>query len=141
MSQVEINKVLESQAASFAASKSITKVVYDNVGSSALPDATHLRCSILPVPTLDPSLGASHKRYVGVFRLQYMFFGIGKGSKPLYTISDAAVDWFKRGSKFSNSNVTVNIDYTPDVSSIRYENNFAYVTIDIGYRCDIVKNN
>ena len=140
MSQVEINKVLETQVASFATSSSISKVVYDNIGSSALPEVTHLRCEVIPVQTQDPSLGASHRRYAGVLRLQYMLLGVGKGSKPLYTISDAACNWFKRGKKFTNSVVTVNIDFTPYVSDLKYEGNFVYLTIDITYRCDVVEN-
>ena len=140
MSQVEINKVLESQVAAFATSKSISKVVYQNVGSSALPDVTHLRCEILPSPTVSTTVGASHRRYGGGLRLQYMLFGQGTGSKPLYTIGDAVASWFKRGSKFANGSVTVVIDYPPDVSEIKYESNFVYITVDITYRCEVVEN-
>lgn len=141
MSQVEINKVLESQTAAFATSKSISKVVYQNVGSSTLPDVTHLRCEILPSPTTSPTVGAQHRRYGGGLRLQYMLFGQGTGSKPLYTIGDGIASWFKRGSKFTNGNVTVVIDYPPDVSELKYESNFVYITIDITYRCDVIENN
>jgi len=140
MSQVEINKVLESQVAAFASANSVTKVVYENVGSSTLPQETHLRCEILPSTTRDPSIGAYHKRFGGLLRLQYMYFGIGKGTKPLYTIGDAAVEWFDRGKQFSNANVTVILDYTPYISDVKTESNFVYVTIDITYRCDVVKN-
>lgn len=141
MSQVEINKVLEAQVAAFAASKSIATVTYQNVGGSTLPQVTHLRSEIIPVQTLDPSLGASHRRYAGVLRLQYMHLGIGGGSKPLYTVSDAAMAWFKRGKQFTNGNVVVRLDYSPDVSGLKYENNFVYITIDITYRCDVIENN
>ena len=138
MSQVEINKVLEEQTAAFALDAGISKVVYQNVGSAASPSVTHLRCYVIPSKTVDPSIDSLFQRMGGTLRLQYFLLGIGEGTKPLYTLSDSAVKWFKRGKQFTNGEVVVRIDYSPNVSDLRYENNFVYVTIDVTYRCDVI---
>ena len=139
--QKEIRQVLEKEVASFATANSISKVVYEFVGTSALPTTTHLRCEVTPLPTQDPSVGNYHRRFVGNFRVQYFEVMTGQGCKPFETMADKIADWFKRGKEFAHptvSGVVVAFNYTPSISQVLQENNLLFITVDCTYRCDII---
>jgi hypothetical protein len=137
MSQVKIRQALESRLKAFATSKSLT-VIWENV--SSIPTGTYLRASIYRAPTQDPSIGAKHKRYRGIFRVQVCYEGLNTGPMPVETLAEELVAYFPRALKLTKDSVVVSIENTPSQSSISVEATWAVISIEMAYRADVITN-
>ena len=137
MTQKRVRSALETRAQAFATAKNV-QVCWDNVG--AKPTTTHLKVTISPGPTLDPSFGNKHKRYTGALRLSYYSTELNKGMGNITSFIDDLVAYFPRGLQLSSGGLVVNITNTPNVSAPVYEGTFIFVTVDVLYRADDITN-
>lgn len=137
MALKEIRNVIESRLKTFAASKTIP-VVYENVGSEVA--SSHFRIFIYPSPTQDPSIGAKHRRYRGIVRIQYYSTDLGKGVATIEAMGEELVALFPRALQLTKNSVTTMIENTPSQSSIGYESNYCWVTVEFNYRTEIITN-
>lgn len=135
MSQLKIRNALETNLAAFATTKSLP-VVWENV--AAIPSGSYLKATMFPAETVDPSIGASHKRYVGIFRITYYHNGLNTGMKAVETIVDDIVAYFPRGLELVKDGYSIRIERTPSSSSVGIESNYVYVSVSMYYRCDVI---
>lgn len=137
MSQVKIRQALEKHLKTFATSKSL-KVLWENV--SAVPTGSHLRATIFRSPTQDPSIGAKHKRYRGLFRIQVWHDSLNTGPAAVEALAEEIVAHFPRALQLTKDTVVVHIENTPSQGSISIEANWAVITIECVYRADVITN-
>jgi len=133
MSQVKIRQALESRLKAFADSKSL-KVLWENVG--AVPTGTHLRAFIFRSPTADPSIGANHKRYKGLFRVQVWSDTLTQGPLLAETLAEELVAYFPRALQITKDSIVVHIENTPSQGSISIETSWVCVSVEMTYRTD-----
>lgn len=135
MSYVKIRNALETKLAAFAATKSLP-VVWENI--AATPTTSYIKATIFTADTQDPSIGNNHRRYGGVFRVQFMCTDVGKGMKPVEAFADSILAYFPRGLKLVKDDITVNITNTGSARTPGYETNYIYITVDFIYRTDVL---
>jgi hypothetical protein len=133
MSQVKIRQALENRLQAFATSKSL-KVLWENV--SAVPAGTHLRATLFRAPTQDPSIGAQHKRYRGLFRVQVWHDSLNTGPASVEALAEEIVAYFPRALQLTKDDVVVHIENTPSQGSVSIEAKWAVVTVEMSYRSD-----
>lgn len=135
--QVKIRNALESRLATYAATKSLP-VLWEN--KSATPSGSYLSASLYPSATKDPSFGALHKRYSGIFRIVYYCIDLNKGMAAIETLADELVSLFPRGLAITKDDVVVNIETTPAQSPPGFESSYVFVAVSVFYRTDVVTN-
>lgn len=133
MSTKKVRAALETKLNSFATANSL-KVAWENKGADYT--VSHIRATLFPSPTQNPSIGVEHKRYRGLFRMLVMLTDLNNGPSAVETLGESLADWFPRGSSLTSGGLIVNIESTPSVSSIMYEGNFVYVSVELAYRAD-----
>ena len=133
--QTKIKVALESTFNTFAVSKSIP-VIYE--ATSAAPATDHFECRWFPAATQDPSLGVSHRRYTGVFRIVYYTYTKDKGGAAIEDMAAQVAKVFKRGTTIAKNGISVIVESTPSVSGLLIEDAYLYKVIDVKYRCDIM---
>jgi len=133
MSQVKIRQALESRLKAFADTKSL-KVLWENVG--VVPTGTHLRAFIYRAPTGDPSIGAKHKRYKGIFRVQVWSETLGKGPLDVEALAEEIVAYFPRALQITKDSIVVHIENTPSQGSVSIETNWVCISVEMVYRTD-----
>lgn len=136
MAQVEIRNALETRLAAWATTKGVT-VLWENDVSDPIA-ATHLRPTLFPSPTQNPSLGAYHRRYKGIFRVQCWIDNLNAGPADVEAFAEELVAWFPRGLVLNKGGVYVHIEYTPSQSGILPESNHCVVTVETIYRADVI---
>ena len=137
MSRVKIRAALENAVNTFASVHGL-QVAWEN--KSAIPTVDYLRVQLFPGNTQDPSIGAIHKRYVGVLRLTLEIKDLDNGPLKIETLSGALCDAFPRGMVFTKDDTTVSIDSTPSESSVNIDSTFVCISVDAIYRCDVITN-
>lgn len=135
--QVKIRNALESRIAVFAASKSVPVAVENK---SFTPTGDYIEVSLFPAATKDPSFGALHKRYSGIFRVVYYSTGLNKGMAAIETLADEIVNLFPRGLAITKDDVVVNIETTPTQSGPGFMNGYIFVAVSAYYRTDVITN-
>ena len=143
MSQIKIRQALQTPLVGFAASKNL-KVAWENVSFDPA-GKSYLRAFIFRSPTQDPSIGAVHKRYKGIFRIQWMVSltdsaYANKGAEAIEVLAEELVALYPRGLQFTKDGVVVHIEGTPLQSSISYDSAYAVVTVEAVYRTDVITN-
>lgn len=141
MSQVKIRQALQTPLVAFAASKNM-KVAWENVQFDPA-SKSYLRAFVFISPTQDPSIGALHKRYTGIFRVQFMASltdstYINKGAEVIEAVGEEIVALYPRGLQLTKDGVVVHIEGTPSQASISYDNAYAVVTVEMIYRSDVI---
>jgi hypothetical protein len=136
--QVKIRAALQKRLKTFADGKSL-KVLWENDSALSTAD-THLRVMLFPSPTRDPSIGAIHKRYGGILRVLVYSATLGKGPVAATTLAEEIVDLFPRGLQIEESGVNVQIDNTPNQSSLMIDGNFVVVEVEVFYRAEFITN-
>jgi len=131
--QTKIRQALEKRLNTFAATNSL-KVLWENFG--AVPTGTHLRAHLFRSPTQDPSIGAQHKRYRGLFRIQVWHDTLGKGPSAVEALAEQIVALFPRALQITQDDVVVHIENTPSQGSVSVEATWAVVSIELAYRAD-----
>lgn len=137
MSQLKIRNALETKLASFATAKSIP-VVWEN--KSNIPTGSYIKATLFPSPTRDPSIGANHQRYLGIFRMTYYCTDLNKGMGAIEAFVDGLVKHFPRGLQLNKDGFVIHIENTPSTTSVSYESNYLYVSVEVYYRCDVITN-
>lgn len=135
MSQLRIRNALEKHLSLFATAKSIP-VVWENI--STIPSGNYLKATIFPSPTQDPSIGASHQRYQGFFRITYYSTELNKGVKSVEEIVRELIEHFPRGLQLSKDNLVVHVERTPSSTSLDYLANYLYISVEMYYRADVI---
>lgn len=138
MAQVEIRNAIETRLAAFAATKSIP-ILWENVAAEP-PSYTHFRVTLFPSPTSNPSLGAYHRRYKGIYRVQCWVNSLNTGPQESEALAEELVAYFPLGLQMTESGVTVHIEKTPSQSGIAIESNHNVVTVEMIYRADVITN-
>lgn len=133
MSTKKVRAALETKLNSFATANSL-KVAWENKGADYT--VSHIRATLFPSPTQNPSIGVEHKRYRGLFRMLIMLTDLNNGPSAVETLGENLANAFPRGSSLSSGGVVVNIENTPSVSGLMYEGNFVYVSVELAYRAD-----
>lgn len=137
MSRAKIRAALENAVSAFAA-LNILQVVWENKGT--IPTVNYISVQLFPGRTQDPSIGAIHKRYVGVLRLTLALKDLSNGPAKIEALSGLLCDAFPRGKVFTKDDTTVSIDSTPSESSINIDSTFVCISVDAIYRCDVITN-
>ena len=143
MSQTKIRQALQTPLVAFASSKNL-KVAWENINFDPA-GKSYLRAFLFRSPTQDPSIGAIHKRYKGIFRVQWMVSltdsaYANKGAEVIEALAEEIVALYPRGLQLTKDGVVVHIEGTPSQSSISYDSAWAIVTIETIYRTDIITN-
>jgi hypothetical protein len=133
MSQSKIRTALEQRLKTFADAKPLP-VAWENFGQ--VPTGTHLRAFLFRSPTQDPSIGAQHKRYRGLFRIQVWHASVGAGAASVEALAEEIVALFPRALQLTKDSVVVHIENTPSQGSVSIEANWAVITIEMAYRAD-----
>ncbi len=138
--QVKIRNALQAVLVPWATSKSV-KVAWENRAFE--PAASYVRARLFPSPTQDPSIGARHQRYLGIFRISFCAnlteaAYSNKGAEVIESMAEEIVALYKRGNKLVKDDVVVSIEYTPSQSSITYDGCYAIVDVEVIYRSDII---
>lgn len=136
MAQVEIRNALETRLAAFATATGVT-VLYENDASEPIA-VTHLRPAIFPSPTKNPSMGAYHRRYNGIFKVQCWVDSLNNGPADTEALAEELVAWFPRGLELIKNGISVHIENTPSQSGLSPESNHCVVTVEMIYRADVV---
>ena len=136
MAQVEIRNALETRLAAFATAKS-TKVLWENDVSEPLAES-HMRVRLFPSGTQNPSLGAYHRRYKGIFQVQCWIDSLNLGPADVEAFAEELVAYFPRGLELIKNGVSVHIENTPSQSGISPESNHSVVTVEMIYRADVI---
>jgi hypothetical protein len=137
MSTLKVRNALETHLAAYATTKNIP-VVWENI--SSIPTTSYIKATLYPATTINPSLGVDHQRLVGLFRMTYYSKELNKGVSAVQTVAEDLIALFPRGLQLTSSGVTVWIPNTPSASSIIPEGNYIYLSVDLYYRADIIKN-
>lgn len=140
MKQV-IRTLLENKLLAFVTSQGMTKsqVYWENVAT--VPTGDYFRAQIFPSPTQDPSLGAKHQRFQGIFRITYFSTNLNAGTQAITTLIDNLIKQFPRGTQLTDGTYYVNIESTPSDTEIKYsDNKYAFVAVDVRYRMDIISS-
>ena len=137
MGRQHVRAAIESEIVSFANTNSL-EVWGENV--PARPSSDYVQIQLFPGKTQDPSIGANHKRYVGILRATLALKDLTNGPSKIEALSGAFCDIFYRGSVFVKDDATVVIDSTPSESSVGFDTVFVYVSVDVVYRCDVITN-
>jgi len=137
VSQLKIRNALETRLASFATSKAIP-VLWEN--KSSIPTTSYLKAEIFKSPVRDPSIGANHRRYLGIFRVTYYCTDLNKGMGGVESFMDDLANYFPRGLQLTKDSIVVHIEATPSQTSVGYESNYLYTSVEIYYRCDVITN-
>lgn len=136
MAQVEIRDALETRLKSFADIKG-TKILWENA-AYAPEDESHMRARIFPSGTQNPSLGAYHRRYKGIFQVQCWIDSLNLGPADVEAFAEELVAYFPRGLELIKNGVSVHIENTPSQSGISPESNHSVVTVEMIYRADVI---
>lgn len=134
MSQLKVREALEARLQTFATSKGITTVVWENIKS--IPSGTYLKAHMFPADTQDPSFGNKHRRYTGLFRVTYYTTALNTPLPLVQPLIEDLVDYFPRGLQLTAGGLVTNITNTPSILSPGYEATYMYITVDILYRAD-----
>ena len=137
MSRVKIRAALENAVSAFAVLNGL-QVVWENKG--AVPTVDYIRVQLFPGNTQDPSIGAIHKRYVGVLRLTLAIKDLANGPTKIEALSGLLCDAFPRGKVLTKDTTVVSIDSTPSESSVNIDSTFVCISVDAIYRCDVITN-
>ena len=136
MAQVEIRNALETRLATWATTKGFA-VIWENDASPPI-EASHLRSEMFPSPTQNPSMGAYHRRYKGIFRVQCWLDKLNNGPADVEAFAEELVALFPRGLVLTKGGVDVHIEYTPSQSGISPESNHCVVIVEMIYRADVI---
>lgn len=137
MSRAKVRAALENAVNAFATANSL-QVLWENKG--AIPAVNYIRTQLFPGVTQDPSIGAKHKRYVGILRMTLAIKDLDNGPLKVEQLSGLLCDAFPRGKVFTKDDITVSIDSTPNESSINIDSTFVCISVDAIYRCDVITN-
>lgn len=113
-------------------------ISYQNVTFTPKLGVPYVQCFVLPAKTLDPSIGASHVRKVGIFQVS-AYFPVNEGSSKIEAFKESVENIFYRGKSIKQDNLWVVIDSTPSCTTSSVQNGWYIMFISIDYRMEVLK--
>lgn len=105
-------------------------IAWENINYTPSSKTLYLRATMLPIPTIQASLGDDGKDlHEGIFQVD-VFIPDGQGRS---TWPDAIADHFKRGTVLTQNSVTVRIK-NASIGTAFKEENFYQVPVTIDYQ-------
>ena len=111
---------------------------FQNVAFTPKIGVPYVQCFILPAKTLDPSIGASHVRKVGIFQIS-AYFPVNEGSANIGAFKDSVENTFYRGRSIKQDTFWITIDSTPSCTTSSVQNGWYIMHISVDYRMEILK--
>lgn len=111
-------------------------IAFENVDYKPVTGQRFLQGNLMPANTLNPSEGAAHKRYHGLYQISVRT-AAGKGTTEASALTRAIEELFSRSTTLSNGNINVHIDSTPTVGPGGTDEGFWMTPITIKYRAEV----
>lgn len=108
----------------------------ENRGKKPEIGTRHIRADLMPAETLDPSQGAQHRRYHGMYQVG-IFLPENKGTGDSDDLAKAIEVLFKCPSTITKQGLNVRIQQTPSIAQSRPDGAGFWMTpITIKYSAD-----
>lgn len=135
MSVKSIRQALEVALNTWAIANN-TVISWQNIPYKPTEGTSYVRASLIPAETLNPTLGDSFNRKIGIFQLLvYVKEGIGNAAAE--TLADSLLNYFARGESFVANSITVRILESPSVSPALNDGGWYILPVSVRYSVDI----
>ena len=128
MVRSELEQRLSTWANSF---NPVIPVAWENVAFE-LPDDQYVQPFLIPATTINPTVDANRKRYIGIFQIN-VYVKSGGGTKKINELVDSLINYFPVVPKTGN----VSIEQTPYSSVGTTVDGWRVVPVSIPYRMEI----
>lgn len=110
-------------------------IVFENMKYDPSIGTNFVKCWVSFTQSLNPTMGDSFHRIVGIFRLE-LNFRLGTGEKDIITVADIIKDHYKRGKTFGST--CLQITDTPTIG-VGFENGSRYIIpIQINWAANVL---
>lgn len=137
MSNQIIRSALEGHLKAWAVAQTPPISVYlENRGKKPAIGECHVRADLMPADTLNPSQGAQHRRYHGIYQVS-IFLPENDGTGDSDALAKAIEVLFKCPTTLIKSGMNVRINQTPSIARSRSDGAGFWMTpISITYSAD-----
>jgi hypothetical protein len=137
MSNKIIRSALEGQLQAWARAQVPPMPLFlENRGKKPEIGARHIRADLMPADTLDPSQGAQHRRYHGIYQVG-IFLPENEGTGDSDDLAKAIEVLFKCPTTITKVGLNVRIQQTPSIAQSRPDGAGFWMTpITIKYSAD-----
>lgn len=137
MSHEIIRAAIETRLLAWAKSQTPPiPVAFENVDYKPVTGQRFLQGHLMPADTLNPSEGAAHRRYHGLYQISVRT-SIGRGTTEASALTKAIEELFPRATALPRANINVRIDSTPTVGPGGADEGFWMTPITIKYRAEV----
>lgn len=136
MSIKSVRQALEVAVGAWSTANSNFPVAWENVGYKPIQGTGYLRASLIPAETENPSLGDTHKRYVGILQAN-IYVKEGDGTATALIKADSLLNYFARGQSFTVGSIVVRILNSPSISTSVNADGWYILPVSIRYQADV----
>lgn len=112
-------------------------VAFANTDYTPVTGQRYLQGMLMPSDTANPSQGAQHRRYLGIYQVSVRT-PAGKGTAESAALAKAIEELFPRPTTLQQGGLNVHIDKTPSIAAGAPDGNgFWMVPVTIEYRTEV----
>lgn len=135
MSDQKIMAAFQVRLTSFAATKSVA-IAYEGTSFAIDQTKTHLADYLLPANTDNPSMGRTHRRYLGIYQVTV---DAPSGTNPvtLRNLANDLAGYFPRGQAMTQAGQRVWVTRTPSIGPLIAAAGRMTRAVSIPYQSDV----
>lgn len=129
-----VRAALEGRLSAWATANDIA-VAWQAVSTERATGTRHVRATLLPAETGNPTFGGDHRRLIGLMQVDVVIPD-GNGMGEAETLAESLCAEFARGTSIASGGLTTHIDRSPTLRPAQPDAGWVALPVSIEYRAD-----